>query len=138
MSCCFDLLWSYNNFSILRWRFCRKSSLAWFLKNLAYTTFFLNRGRSQRDLEAFIKQWHNYKEDQKEKRDYKQAQTFCTTDLESHRGNAIGSSSNATASTRLDAVKHNAAGDMATWGEVPGANYIGAEGPPNRHRSLEV
>lgn len=61
---------------------------------------------------------------------------FCTKDPERYEENAIESI--ATASAHRSAVKHNAAGDSTTWGEVPGANCTEAKGPPQRHRSLEV
>lgn len=101
-------------------------------------TLFFNQGRSQRDLEAFMKQRQNYTESHQRERNYNHVLAFCTKGPERYEENAIESSSIATASAHLSAVKHNAAGDNTTWGEVPGANCTEAKGPPQWHRSQKV
>jgi hypothetical protein len=100
----------------------------------------LNQGWSTKDLEGVIEfeQWHHYREDQERKENYKQVQPFCTKEPRKYTRNAIGSNSNTTTYGSHDGAKHNATGNMATWGEVSGANYTNGKRAPNRHRSLEV
>jgi hypothetical protein len=77
--------------------------------------FFLNQGRSQRDLKSFIKQWCNsYMMDQREKINYRSVQTLCTKDSKTIRENVIGSCSITTASTRPSTAEHVTAGDKTT------------------------